>query len=453
MQKGLLIKAALIVTLLVLLGIALRMIDGIVGERAARQQAVVREIASASYGSQLVAGPILSVPYVEEFEEPVIDGRTHHVERRRVEHVAHFFPASRSIDGDAAIETKSRGLFAVRVFTWHAIVRGEFVLDRPPDVERTRTDSRVVFGKPTVGIVLADPRGLIGAPSLVWNGAAIAFERGSGLDRAANGVHAEVTPFDPSTPQRFAYSIDIALHGTESLSIVPLADDDRTSLRSAWPHPSFGGQFLPLPDSQQRRADGFSAQWNATSLASNAQRQLIAQLDGRSACAQSVCADRIDVRFIDPIDVYSLSDRALKYGFLFIGLTFGCFALFELLKELPIHPAQYLLVGLALATFFLLLIGLSEHIAFPIAYAVASLACIALLAHYLAAVLGGWRRGLAFALLFTSLYGALYGLLMSEDNALLLGSLLVFAVLAGAMALTRKLDWYSLRQRQRVADG
>jgi inner membrane protein len=164
-------------------------------------------------------------------------------------------------------------------------------------------------------------------------------------------------------------------------------------------------------------------------------------------CRELACVDHIEVRFMEPIDVYALSDRAIKYGFLFIALTFGCFLLFELLKRLRIHPAQYLLVGLALATFFLLLLGLSEHIPFGIAYTMAATACIALLGYYLSSVLGGITRGLSFGVMLTALYGALYGLLISEDNALLLGSLLVFAVIAAAMILTRKLDWYTLEAR------
>ena len=49
-----------------------------------------------------------------------------------------------------------------------------------------------------------------------------------------------------------------------------------------------------------------------------------------------------------------------------------------------------------------------------------------------------------FAVLLAVLYAALYGLLLSEDNALMLGSLLLFAILAGIMTLTRRVDWYSL---------
>jgi inner membrane protein len=259
-------------------------------------------------------------------------------------------------------------------------------------------------------------------------------------------MHATVTPVDPTTPQRLPYSLAITLQGTESLEIVPVADNNRVNLKSDWPHPSFGGQFLPQPESQQIGKDGFAAQWTITALASNAQQQVQALFDGRKSGLSSI--ERLEVGFIEPIDIYSLSDRALKYGFLFIGLTFGCFLLFEVLKRLPIHPAQYGLVGLALATFFLLLIALSEHIDFWIAYLVAATACIALLGFYLSAVLHGVKRAMSFTIMLTALYGTLYGLLVSEDNALLLGSLLVFALIAAAMTLTREVDWYGVGRNE-----
>ena len=369
MQKSMFIKALMIGAIFVVLQIPLHMIDGIVGERSARQQAVVQELASASYGKQVLAGPILSVPFVEEYTETVTDKNSTRMEKRRVEGIARFVPATNAIDGTATVETKSRGLFKARVFAWRGTIRGEFIFDGKPEIPRQRADSHVTWGEPTVSVLLSDPRGLEGAPSLAWAGQALPIERGSALPVLGAGVHASVPEFDVARPQRFAYELHIGVRGTESLSIVPVAADERMSLKSDWRHPSFGGQFLPQPASYHRSSDGFDAQWAVTALASNAQQQLLAILDSKRECREGMfCADRIEVRFIEPIDIYSLSDRALKYGFLFVGFTFGCLVLFEILKALPIHPAQYLLVGLALATFFLLLIGLSEHIAFWLAY-------------------------------------------------------------------------------------
>jgi inner membrane protein len=129
---------------------------------------------------------------------------------------------------------------------------------------------------------------------------------------------------------------------------------------------------------------------------------------------------------------------------LFVLLTFVAFFIFEFLTQLRVHPIQYGLVGLAIAIFFLLLLALSEHISFGIAYLVAGLACVALIGYYLRHVLGGWVRGAGFAAMLATLYATLYGLLLSEDNAMVLGAGLLFVILAAIMVLTRKFDWYRL---------
>jgi inner membrane protein len=152
----------------------------------------------------------------------------------------------------------------------------------------------------------------------------------------------------------------------------------------------------------------------------------------------------LGVSFYQPVDLYQTVERSVKYGFLFILLTFAAFFLFEVLKRLAIHPIQYAFVGLALALFFLLLISLSEHLGFAAAYALASCACVALIGYYVGHVLRSLRLGLAFAGALAALYGLLYVLLRSEDHALLMGSLLVFVCVAAAMVATRRLDWYSV---------
>ena len=242
-----------------------------------------------------------------------------------------------------AVAEKHRGLFKVRTFAADLDVRGDFVLDGKVTVERTRADSRIVWGLPVIGLGLGDPRGLVGAPVFEWAGQRLFFERGSGLPGLESGLHAAAPALDPTRPQRLPYSLAIRLQGTESLAILPLADDNRVHLASDWPHPGFGGQFLPQPESQQIGKAGFVAQWTITALASNAQQQAQAMFDGRKGELRSI--ERLEVGFIDPIDIYSLSDRALKYGFLFIGLTFGRFMLLEVLKSLADPPGAVWIGG------------------------------------------------------------------------------------------------------------
>jgi inner membrane protein len=144
------------------------------------------------------------------------------------------------------------------------------------------------------------------------------------------------------------------------------------------------------------------------------------------------------------VNPYSLSDRAIKYGLLFIGLTFVAVAMVELLLRRRVHPVQYLLVGCAISVFFLLLLSLSEHFPFAVSYGAAATACVALLAFYGRHVLGGWREGLVFGGGIAGLYAALYALLQMEQTALVLGSVLLFAVLAAVMVATRRFDWYGI---------
>jgi inner membrane protein len=228
------------------------------------------------------------------------------------------------------------------------------------------------------------------------------------------------------------FSVDMRLAGTETLSVAPVGDSNRVQLSSTWRSPLFAGQFLPQGDSMN--GQGFSALWEVSSLATGTHVQM------ESNPVKEI--DMMNVSLLTPIDPYKLSDRATKYGILFVVLTFGGFFLFEMIKALPIHPIQYLLVGFGLAIFFLLLVSFSEHMAFARAYVIASAACIGLLTFYLSYVLRSVIRGVSFGGMLTALYAAVYGLLVSEDNSLILGSLLLFAVLAAVMVVTRKVDWY-----------
>jgi inner membrane protein len=228
------------------------------------------------------------------------------------------------------------------------------------------------------------------------------------------------------------FTIDMNLAGTEQLNVAPVGDSNHVELTSTWRSPLFAGQFLPR--TREVSGDGFSAAWDVSSLATGTQVQMQSK--------QEKPIDLMNVSLLTSIDPYKLSDRATKYGILFVVLTFGGFFLFEIMKELPIHPVQYLLVGFGLAIFFLLLISFSEHTAFALAYLISSAACIGLLTFYLSYVLRSATRGMGFGGMLTALYAAVYGLLISEDNALILGSLLLFTLLAVVMVVTRKVDWY-----------
>jgi inner membrane protein len=122
------------------------------------------------------------------------------------------------------------------------------------------------------------------------------------------------------------------------------------------------------------------------------------------------------------------------------------------LLRFSVHPVQYGLVGFALAMFFLLLLSLSEHIGFAAAYAVSAFACVALIGYYVAQFLRSRVGGIGFAAALAVLYALLYGILASEDYALLMGSLLLFALLAAVMVLTRGVNWFGLGRADAVPE-
>ena len=453
MRLGL--KIAMVVVLVLAILIPLAMIRGTIAERQQYRQQAVDEVTRSYAGEQGLAGPVLVVPYREQVEVEERDATG--VLRKQVREVDRqwlFFPKTMHVHGRVLPSIRKRGLHQVRVYEWQGSIDAAFDV-RLPDADPARPRT---LGAPWLDIGIADVRGLVGAPTLRVAGAATPILQGQ-KGRGGGGVHA-VLPAALVAGERIAFPVQFgfALRGTEALAIVPLADGNRIVLDSPWPHPQFNGDFLP----RTHRIDGkgFHAEWDVSSLASNAQAQYreggaamgkatpAPGHDGVAAAGEaSASIDRVGLSLVEPVNLYSKVDRASKYGLLFVLLTFVGFFLFETIKQLPIHPIQYALVGLALAIFFLLLLSLSEHIAFGLAYLAAALACIGLIGYYVGHVLRSRTRGMGFAAMLGLLYAALYGLLMSEDNALVLGAGLLFVVLAAIMVATRKVDWYQVGAR------
>ncbi|HEU0187399.1 MAG TPA: cell envelope integrity protein CreD, partial [Gallionellaceae bacterium] len=248
-----------------------------------------------------------------------------------------------------------------------------------------------------------------------------------------NGMNVALGSLDVNESYTFNFDFPLELQGMASLSVLPSGNNTAVSLKSPWPHPSFGGGYLPRTRSVDE--SGFSAQWLVTNLARNSAVQADDAHKG---------ADVISVDFIDPVNVYLLSERAVKYGIMFVVLVFTAFFMFEVLRSLRIHPMQYLLVGLAMAAFFLLIISLSEHMSFLLSYVISGAACAALIGIYLAGVLKKRKPAMLFSGGIALMYAVLYGVLQSEDNALLMGTLILFGALAAVMVLTRNMNWYEL---------
>lgn len=455
MQKSLLIKIIIIGAVMTFIYIALSMIHSTIDERVHFREEAVRSIATDSVGDQRIMGPVLVLQFTDRYEEEEVDVLTKKtVIKEKALTKRHFvFPNQLDVKSNVDIDQRYRGIHKVLVYSGQHQMQGDFSLPTLSDLSHEKPNSRLQIDATHVAMNLTDTRGLRNFPKLEWDGDSFEFEQGSQLRGSPSGLHAKVKLPSLKANQTVKFSLPMVIDGMERLQFVPIAKNNQFNMTSKWPHPQFGGRFLPAPGPSQRKIDanGFTVSWNISSLSSKAQQQFLASEEGliqrnqnADVSPSSENIESFHVAFIEPVNIYSQADRAIKYGMLFIVLTFAAFFLFEVLKRLPIHPVQYTLVGLSLAIFFLLLLSLSEHMRFSLAYLISATACIALIGFYLKHVLQNWKRGFGFATGLCVLYSVLYGLLQSENNALLMGSILLFAVLAAMMTVTRKLDWYKL---------
>ena len=439
-------RIAMVLGLTLAILVPLTMVRGVVHERQDYRRQVVADIARSYAGAQTFAGPVLVVPYQEEVEveEPDRSGIVRTV-NKTMQRQWTYFPETLAVEGVLKPDIRRIDLHEVRVYEWHGTVKAAFEVTIPADAGAGRNRR---IGQPYLSYAISDVRGVAAAPVLQVDRRSRAIQQGGAPGHGGReGLHAVLDPLYPGQLRRVQTELQLVLAGTERLALVPLGEQNNFALSSSWPHPRFEGSS---PRTRMIDAEGFRAGWDIPGVATNAQQGYLSAPrsgDGGRAANTLAGVDTVSVSLVDPVDVYSKTDRATKYGLLFVLLTFIGFFIFELTKSLPIHPIQYGLVGLALAMFFLLLLSLSEHVEFGWAYLAAGVACIGLITFYLSAVLRSVVRALGFAAMLSTLYAALYGLLVSEDNALVLGAGLLFAVLAALMVVTRKVDWYQLGGR------
>lgn len=432
----LLSKTLMIGLLALLLLIPLSMIQSKISERKMLQGQVQEDIARSASGPQTMSGPYLVITYkLREYKTNKDDkGNENTILTESGPYETVVTPHSLKIDGNADVETRSRGIYQARLFNLHSTLNGDFVVPQGYGINKPIQDIIPVAAYFVMRV--SDSRGIRNAPALTLNDAKFEFSPGSVAPLQGNGIHVPLQALEAAQSHTFRFDFPLDLQGMTTLAVTPSGNNTEMSLKSSWPHPSFGGSFLPRTRNVDEK--GFGAHWLVTNLARNSATH--------GETDQPVASESFSVDFIDPINVYLMSERAVKYGVMFVVLVFTSFFMFEVLRGLRIHPMQYLLVGLAMAMFFLLIISLSEHIPFLIAYIISGAACVALIGLYLAGMLKNKKPALVFSGSIALLYAVLYGVLQSEDNALLMGTLVMFAALAAVMMLTRHMDWYRLSQ-------
>jgi len=437
-------KLALVILIGAILAVPLFVVWGLVSDRRAQSETAHTSIAEGWGGPQRVAGPLLVIPYLQTVSDTVVEAGRQVTRSRQVWRELVLSPESANLETSIAPERRKRSIYEAVVY--QASVNGGARFALPADLSRFGVaPAELALGRAELRFGLSDARGLVGAPpAVVVDGRALALHPGGGTsETGGSGFFSFVDAANLLTGPINAQFV-FTFRGNGWLAMQPNAGDTRWKVRSAWPHPSFQGGFLPVQRQVGER--GFTAQWRVGNLALG--RSLVTtqdpgtgpakrQYEGPSAPGQYEA--RIDL--VQPVDIYSRVDRAAKYGFLFIGFTFLAFLLFDIIGGIRVSSVEYLLVGAGLVLFFVLLLAFSEVIGFAGAYIVASAAIVGLLTAYSAAVLKSWRRASFIAALLAALYVILYILLSLEAYSLLIGSLMLFAALAGVMYLTRNLDW------------
>lgn len=442
MRPNLLLKMFTIAGLMLVLVVPLLMIQGKISDRSAEALHVKHQISRQISGEQQISGPLIVTPRIRE---QLVEKRDCHsgetctaIEQRRV--LDSQVPDLLSIDGDLQSEMRYRGIYGVPVYRSVLHIEAMF----PANWKAVSEPEQVVASQPPLLLLrIEDLRGLVERPQILVNEVRVPLIEAELLPEGV-GSNAVAVALPDNLNGAFTVKVRLNLNGTESLGALPLAKETRMTLRSDWPHPSFEGLVSPVE--REINNEGFTSQWRTNNLAA---ASVIHCAQGGAVCRNH--GQALQVRLVQPVTGLLSSERALKYSFLIVGLTFAAFFLFEVLRRHPLHAMQYLLVGLALAMFYLLLVALSEHIDFMLAYLVAAVSCCMLIGIYLMAVMGSFKTGWTFALSLLLVQGLIYGILMAEDYALLLGALLLFAALTVVMTVTRKLDWYAFADPAKTA--
>ncbi len=421
-------KITTLIGCIVLLSLPLMMVRELINERADYRSEVVDAIEQSTSGSQKLAGPLIAIPITETL--------TRMENQKEVNYqrswVYYWLPESLAVAGKQTVESRRVGIYSGQV--WHNALQIKASFD-PLRLAALRK-TNIVLGQPRLVVSVGDARGIgaIHAPEV--NGNVLSVEPGLGISGDGAGIHMPMPALaEDNKPLEIAFSLD--LNGTGEFSLVPLGRNSELQLTSNWPHPGFLGSFLPTQ--REVSAAGYRAHWQSSWFANDMGSYFKDDMEIPWSRLPAFSADVMSLA-----DQYQLTDRATKYAILLIGLTFMAFFVFESLTRRPLHPMQYLLVGLSLVLFYLVLLALSEHIGFTAAWLAASLSGAVMNGIYLQAVLRGWRNSLLFVAALLLLDGVMWFLLHSEDSALLLGTGVLALALSVLMFLTRRVDWYGL---------
>jgi inner membrane protein len=424
--------------LILVLLIPLGMIGSLIAEREQRGNQAAEEVAAIWGGCQVLGGPALTVPYLMH------DGKDKDGKPLTSTVDVRFLPETLKVEGRIVPERRHRGIFEVVVYRADLQWSGTF--RRPRFEPWGVAPEDILWQDAYLSLGVPDLRGIRSGVGLAWRDRALQFEPGgkeTGLWDSS--LRASVPDLKKGRDgEIYTFAFDLGVDGSRQLRFLPLGRQTTVALKSSWPSPSFSGAFLP--ESRRVTGTGFDARWNVSWFGRSYPQQWRTDEADRLAPQGALDNSAFGVDLFLPVDAYQKTERSVKYGVLFLLLTFLTFFLYEMFNPFSLHPVQYLLVGAALCLFYLLLLSISEHIPFGFAYLIASVATVLLIGGYSVAILRGAVRALLMTAVLGALYGYLYVLLKLEDYALLLGSIGLFLILALVMYLTRRSDWSSPRR-------
>ncbi len=420
------IKGLITGGLILLMLIPTVFITNLVSERQARQKEITREVSSKWASAQTLSGPFIFLPYT--INKTDISGKV----IEKVQKQVWILPDDLQVTGNIEHELRLRSIYKVLLYRAALTSNGNFHFQIPKDIELNSIqwqDVRICYS-------LSDFKGIEDRMTIHFNGAGYEMEPGLPGDEGMKGLSAPVALTAADTGKTIPFQLNTRIKGSEDLQFIPFAGNSSFVLQSTWNSPSFNGNALPtervITDS------GFKARWSF----SKANLPFSTVLNGLHEDYKSTA---FGVTLVQPADGYAKTNRCIKYAILFIGLTFSLFFIIELMQKKPLHPVQYVLIGLALVIFYTLLLAVSEFILFDSAYAIAAAATILLITLYSKSHFQSWRSAAIFGSVLTVLYGFIFVLIRLEDTALLVGSIGLFLVLALVMFASRKINWYGTK--------
>ena len=444
-------KALVIGFLMAVLLLPIAQVESLVGERVGMRQTAAARVAESWGGVQTTAAVLLAIPVDttrKVIEQTAVGRETQHTEVFR--NVLYVLPDTLNVVADAQPSYRQIGLYRTPVYLAHVQISGEFVnrdfgfLLEPQSAGGGET-REVKWDEVRVLVLNSESRALRAVDGLEVAGESAPVAAAGYAGSAGISVRVPRTALRDAATVPFKMKLTLA--GSSQITFLPLARKADIRMQSRWPHPKFEG--APAPLDPVVTDDGFTARWSVLEInRSFGQSWYDTQVNQGETVQQAFARSGVGVTFYEPVDVYQRNYRAVHYAVLLIVITFLTFFLWEHVSGLAIHGMQYLMVGLALALFYLLLLALSEHLSFDLAYGLSAGALVALITAYLSGVLRSLKLALRAGAGLATLYVMLYWILRSEDYSLLMGALLLFAVLAILMIATRRVDWSRVSGRE-----